>query len=148
MLLGLLACSRSWRYVAGSSNYSRAVIMGYTPSCSCTVLAPALMITLSLRNALRHCRFRRILNHLRYVTSSSAHRRSPRRRVGLWFKADDQMRQRYDSMLADCPMPRMWGLSLLGTSLRVHCGDTVTGDLEPAFEDHPRPRRTLPRNSP
>ena len=34
------------------------------------------------------------------------------RKPDLRFKADDQMRQRYDFILADCPL---WGLSLLGT---------------------------------
>ncbi|KZP31388.1 hypothetical protein FIBSPDRAFT_849882 [Athelia psychrophila] len=62
------------------------------------------------------------------------------------FEADRQMRQRYDSLLAGCPLPRMWGLSLLGTSLRVYRGDAVTGGLEPLFEDRPSRSRTLPRN--
>ena len=42
-------------------------------------------------------------------------------------RADTQMRQRYDQMLLSCPIPRLYGLSLLGTSLRVCCGDKVTG---------------------
>ena len=67
-------------------------------------------------------------------------------RADLRFKADEQMRERYDSMLHDCPLPRLWGLSLLGTSLRVYCGDAVTAYLGPAFEDRPSPGRTLPRN--
>jgi len=66
-------------------------------------------------------------------------------RPELRFKADDQIRQRYDSMLYDCPLPRLWGLSLLGTSLRVYCGDVVTRDLGPVFESRPSPGRTLPR---
>jgi hypothetical protein len=48
-------------------------------------------------------------------------------------------------MLRDCPLPRLWGLSLLGTSLRVYCGDVVTGDVEPAFENRPSPGRIFPR---
>ncbi|PPQ88996.1 hypothetical protein CVT25_005094 [Psilocybe cyanescens] len=67
-------------------------------------------------------------------------------RADLRFKADEQIRQRYDSMLGDCPLPRLWGLSLLGTSLRVYCGDVVTGDVEPVFENRPSPSRILPRN--
>jgi hypothetical protein len=67
-------------------------------------------------------------------------------RADLRLKADDQMGQRYDAMLADCPIPRLWGSSLLGTSLRVYCAEVVTGDVEPAFEDRTRPGRTLPRN--
>ena len=62
------------------------------------------------------------------------------------FKADEQMRQRYNSMLQACPLPRLWGLSLLGTSLRVYCGDAATGDAEPAFEDCPSPNHVLPRD--
>ena len=62
------------------------------------------------------------------------------------FKANNQMRQWYDSMLNDCPLPRLWGLSLLGTSLRVYCGDASNGNVEPVFEDRPNPGRTLPRN--
>lgn len=65
-------------------------------------------------------------------------------RADLRFKADDQMHQRYESMLFDSPIPRLWGLSLLGTSLRVYCGETASGDVTPAFSD--RPTRVLPRN--
>ncbi|KAF9501146.1 hypothetical protein BDN71DRAFT_1439408 [Pleurotus eryngii] len=67
-------------------------------------------------------------------------------KADLRFKADNQMRQRYDSMLNDCPLPHLWGLSLLGTSLRVYCGDVASGDVEPVFEDRPSPGRILPRN--
>ncbi|CAA7264496.1 unnamed protein product [Cyclocybe aegerita] len=67
-------------------------------------------------------------------------------RADLRFKADDQIRHRYDSMLDDCPLPRLWGLSLLGTSLRVYCGDVATGAVEPVFDNRPSPGRTLPRN--
>ncbi|KAK0185048.1 hypothetical protein F5146DRAFT_937904, partial [Armillaria mellea] len=31
--------------------------------------------------------------------------------------ADEQVRRRYDSIMPECPLPRLWGLSLLGTSL-------------------------------
>ncbi|KAM6503781.1 hypothetical protein JOM56_000724 [Amanita muscaria] len=55
----------------------------------------------------------------------------------LRLKADDQMRQRYDAMLHNCPLPRLWGLSLLGTSLCVYAGDVATGELEPVFIDRP-----------
>jgi len=64
----------------------------------------------------------------------------------LRFKAVEQMRKRYDSMLADCPLPRLWGLSLLGTSVRVYCGDVTTEEVDPAFEDRPSPSRILPRD--
>ncbi|KAK2467505.1 hypothetical protein APHAL10511_000360 [Amanita phalloides] len=67
-------------------------------------------------------------------------------KADLRLKADNQIRQRYDSMLPDCPIPRFWGLSLLGTSLRVYCGDIATNNVTPAFEDRPSPGRVLPRN--
>ena len=67
-------------------------------------------------------------------------------RADLRFNADDQMRQRYDAMLADCPIPRLWGLSLLGTSLRVYSGDVHSGALQPEFEDRPSHSHTLPRD--
>ena len=40
-------------------------------------------------------------------------------RANLCFNADDQMRQHCDAMLAEFP-PRLRGLNLLGTSLRVY----------------------------
>jgi glycerol-3-phosphate cytidylyltransferase-like family protein len=44
-------------------------------------------------------------------------------------RADAQMRQWYDQMLVDCAIPRLYGLSLLGTSLRVYCGHRDTGEV-------------------
>lgn len=67
-------------------------------------------------------------------------------RPDLRFKADEQMRQRYDSMLATCRLPHLWGLSLLGTSLRVYRGDVATQYVVPDFEGRPSPGRTFPRN--
>lgn len=48
-------------------------------------------------------------------------------------RGDTQMRQRYDQMLPNCPIPRLYGLSLLGTSLRVYCRDKFTGKIAPVF---------------
>ncbi|KAF8232077.1 hypothetical protein L208DRAFT_1436812 [Tricholoma matsutake] len=59
-------------------------------------------------------------------------------------RADFQMRQRYDQMLPNCPIPRLYGLSLLGTSLRVYCGDKVTGEVTPHFVGRPNENRILP----
>jgi hypothetical protein len=59
-------------------------------------------------------------------------------------RADTQMRQRYDQMLPTCPIPRLYGLSLLGTSLRVYCGDKITGEITPHFVGRPNADRTLP----
>ena len=61
-------------------------------------------------------------------------------------KADERMRQGYDSVVGGCALPRLWGLSLLGTSLRVYCADVVSGKIEPVFEDRPSPSRVLPYN--
>jgi len=60
------------------------------------------------------------------------------------FEADEQMRQRYNVMATDCPLPRFYGLSLLGTSLRVYVRDVATGEIEPTFTNLPSPVHTLP----
>jgi hypothetical protein len=59
-------------------------------------------------------------------------------------RADTQMRQRYDQMLVHCAFPRLYGLSLLGTSLRVYCGDKVTGEVTPHYVGRPHMDRILP----
>ena len=59
-------------------------------------------------------------------------------------RADAQMRQRYDQMLFNCPIPRLYELSLLGTSLRVYRGDKVTGEVTPDFFARPSAHRVLP----
>ncbi|KAI0251652.1 hypothetical protein BJV78DRAFT_416394 [Lactifluus subvellereus] len=61
-------------------------------------------------------------------------------------RMDTQMRQRYDQMLhgTDCPIPRLYRLSLLGTSLRVYCGDKATGEVAPHFVGRPNVHRILP----
>ena len=46
-------------------------------------------------------------------------------------RADEQMRELYDELLPKCQLPRLWGLSLLGTSLRVYCGDTALHTVDP-----------------
>jgi len=58
--------------------------------------------------------------------------------------ADTQMRQRYDQILADCPIPHLYGVSLLGTSLLVYRGDKATGAIIPQFVDRPDKNRILP----
>jgi hypothetical protein len=60
--------------------------------------------------------------------------------------ADTLMRLRYDQMLHDCPIPHLYGLCLLGTSLRVYCGDKDTGKITPDFVGHNRPEFCLPSN--
>ncbi|KAK0449377.1 hypothetical protein EV421DRAFT_1411445 [Armillaria borealis] len=60
--------------------------------------------------------------------------------------ADKLVRRRYDSMMPECPLPRLWGLSLLSTSLRVYRGDIATGSLQPEYQAHPDLNRILPLN--
>ena len=52
------------------------------------------------------------------------------------IKADAQMRQKYDTLLTKCPLPRLWGFSFVGTWLRVYCGDVTTGNVTPPSEDN------------
>jgi hypothetical protein len=59
-------------------------------------------------------------------------------------RADAQMRQRFDQMLFNSAIPRLYGLSLLGTSLRVYCGDKTTGRVTPVFVGRPDVDRILP----
>ena len=59
-------------------------------------------------------------------------------------RADSQMRKRFDQMLPNCPIPRLYGLSLLGTSLRVYCGDKATGGVTPLFVGRSDMNRILP----
>ena len=56
------------------------------------------------------------------------------------------MRQLYDQTLYNCAIPRLYGLSLLGTSLRVYCADKVTGDITPHFIGHSDVNHILPRD--
>ncbi len=57
----------------------------------------------------------------------------------LRYRADKQMRDKYALMLDECPLPRLWGLSLLGTSMRVYCGDTTSFDVTPPAIPRPEP---------
>ena len=53
------------------------------------------------------------------------------------LRADAQMHQQFDQMLLNCAIPRLYGLSLLGTSLGVYCGDKATHMVTPHFIDRP-----------
>jgi hypothetical protein len=61
-------------------------------------------------------------------------------------RADARIRQRFDQMLPNCAIPRLYGLSLLGTSLRVYCGEKATGKVIPKFSGRPDEDRVLPRD--
>ena len=67
-------------------------------------------------------------------------------RADLRAKADDRMHQWFNAVLPDCRLPRVYGLSLLGTSLRVYVGNVATGEVEPAFVTCPSPGHTLPHD--
>jgi len=68
-------------------------------------------------------------------------------RAELRYRADKQMHDRYDLMLEVCPTPRLWGLSVLGTSMRIYAGDTRSFDVTPPRSQRPRPQsRVLPAN--
>ncbi|KAJ7827030.1 hypothetical protein B0H14DRAFT_1241988 [Mycena olivaceomarginata] len=45
--------------------------------------------------------------------------------------ADQQMRACYDDLLYDCPLPLLYGLSVIGTNMRVYIGDAATMTLTP-----------------
>ncbi|KAF8330377.1 uncharacterized protein EI90DRAFT_3060519 [Cantharellus anzutake] len=60
------------------------------------------------------------------------------------LKADAQIRQWYEELLCHCPIPRLYGLSLLGTSLRIYCGHKDTGDITPCIVDRPSADCVLP----
>lgn len=67
-------------------------------------------------------------------------------KADLRFSVDDQIRRWYGAMLGNCPLPRLWGLSLLGTSLRVYCGNVATGTIQPDFVPRPSPSHILPQH--
>ena len=60
------------------------------------------------------------------------------------FEADKQLRRRYDATFDACPLPRLWGLSLLGTSLRIYRGDAATRAITPPYQGRPREDYILP----
>jgi hypothetical protein len=47
------------------------------------------------------------------------------------LEVDHHMRQLVESVHAKCPLPRLYGLSFLGTSLRVYVHDAITGETKP-----------------
>ncbi|KAJ6524279.1 hypothetical protein DFH09DRAFT_1189771 [Mycena vulgaris] len=54
--------------------------------------------------------------------------------------ADTKMRSRFDDLLYACPLPNLYGLSLLGTGMRVYTGDTVTMEVNPPSIERPAGR--------
>ena len=70
--------------------------------------------------------------------------------VGLrklnYVHADKLMRDRYGLMLDNCPTPSLWGLSVLGTSARVYCGNK--GIIRYNSSGYPSPRAFVVRPFP
>ena len=62
----------------------------------------------------------------------------------LRARADVHMRRWFDAVLPDCRLPRVYGLNLLGTSLRVYVCNVATGEVEPAFVTRPSPGHSPP----
>ncbi|KAF9778251.1 hypothetical protein BJ322DRAFT_507481 [Thelephora terrestris] len=60
------------------------------------------------------------------------------------LQADEQLRDRYDIMFDTCALPRLWGLSLLGTSVRVYHGDVATRDVTPPYQPRPHESYNVP----
>ena len=60
------------------------------------------------------------------------------------LEADKQIRHRYKFMLHTCPLPCLWGLSLLGTSTHIYHGDVATGAITPPPQAHPHGDRVPP----
>ncbi|KAJ6558690.1 hypothetical protein B0H10DRAFT_2120619 [Mycena sp. CBHHK59/15] len=54
------------------------------------------------------------------------------------------MRARYDDLLYDCPLPLLYGLSVIGTNMRVYIGDAATMTLNPPRVET-SPNRVLDR---
>ncbi|KAJ7900976.1 hypothetical protein B0H14DRAFT_3422885 [Mycena olivaceomarginata] len=50
----------------------------------------------------------------------------------LRHAADTQMRDRYNQLLYACPIPTLYGVSAMGTDIRVYTGDVLDEDVSPA----------------
>lgn len=53
------------------------------------------------------------------------------------LEADQQLRRRYEALLSDCTLPRLWGLSFLGTSVRFYHGDSANKMISPPYIGRP-----------
>jgi hypothetical protein len=54
------------------------------------------------------------------------------------------MRERYEDVLVDCPLTKLYGISFIGTKMRVYAGDVATGEITPPHMPRPSANRTLP----
>ena len=60
-------------------------------------------------------------------------------------RADAQMRERYEDVLADCPLTELYGISFIGTKMRVYTGDVAMQEITPPHTPRPDANRTLPK---
>ena len=58
--------------------------------------------------------------------------------------ADSQMRQCYDKLVGDCPLTKLYGISFIGTKMRVYAGNVATNELTPPEIPHLDVDRELP----
>ncbi|KIM32786.1 hypothetical protein M408DRAFT_35819, partial [Serendipita vermifera MAFF 305830] len=61
-------------------------------------------------------------------------------------RADAQMRERYEDISADCPLTKLYGISFIGTRMRVYTGDVATEEITPPHMPRPHANRTLPKD--
>lgn len=62
------------------------------------------------------------------------------------LNADFQIRDQFGQMLACCPFPRLYGVSILGTSMRLYRGNRATGVITPNLVSRPHNEQNLPRD--
>ncbi|KAF7340991.1 hypothetical protein MSAN_02084500 [Mycena sanguinolenta] len=67
------------------------------------------------------------------VVKDDTHLHNPSKRGAT----DIQMRFQYDQLLHRCPLPTLYGLSLLGTKMRVYTGNTVSMKVNPPSVEQP-----------
>ena len=62
----------------------------------------------------------------------------------LRLRADEQIRLRFNQMLQNCPLPVLYGISFLGTSMHIYSGNVATGDIKLELIDDPDEDRIVP----
>jgi hypothetical protein len=67
-------------------------------------------------------------------------------RLATRERADAQMRERYEDVLVDCPLTKLYGISFIGTKMRVYAGDVATEEITPPRMPPSYANRTLPKD--
>ena len=65
-------------------------------------------------------------------------------RPGTRERADAQMRARFQDILVECPLTKLYGISFIGTKMRVYTGDVAALKLSPPHSPRPDANRMLP----